>query len=313
MADLHVLVTGGSGLIGRELTEKLLLSGHTVSILSRKSKEVSVPDQVNVIPWDARTLSGWEQEIEKANAVVHLAGESIAGNGLFGLFPQRWTSHRKDLILKSRIETGLLLANAIESAQNKPQVFIQASAIGYYGPSDTQIITETQSQGTDFLAQVCQSWESSSALIGVGVRRIVARFGLPLSIKGGFLPRVLLPYQMFVGGPIGNGKQYCSWIHMDDTIQSLIYLIENEGASGVFNITAPNPVTNSEFGSELGGIMKRPNWIPVPGLAFRALFGEVADVVVNGQRVVPERLEKAGFPFRYPNIKEALKNTLYEQ
>jgi hypothetical protein len=269
-----------------------------------------MPDQVNVIAWDARTLSGWEQEIEKIDAVVHLAGESIAGSGLFGLFPQRWTPYRKELISKSRIESGQVLSKAIEGAQNKPQVFIQASAIGYYGPSDAQIITESQSQGTGFAARVCQSWESSSAVIGVGVRRIVARFGLPLSIKGGFLPRVLFPYKMFVGGPIGNGKQYYSWIHMDDTVQSLIYLIENEENSGIFNITAPNPVTNSEFGRKLGGTMKLPHWMPVPGLAFRALFGEVADVVVNGQRVIPERLEKAGFSFRYPNIEKALQNTL---
>ncbi|MFL2651211.1 MAG: TIGR01777 family oxidoreductase [Anaerolineales bacterium] len=310
MTNLHILISGGSGLIGQELTYGLLKLGHTVSILSRKPQEVSVPDQVNVIAWDARTLSGWEQEIEKTDAVVHLAGESIAGSGLFGLFPQRWTPYRKELISKSRIESGQVLSKAIEGAQNKPQVFIQASAIGYYGPSDAQIITESESQGTDFAARVCQSWESSSAVIGVGVRRIVARFGLPLSIKGGFLPRVLFPYKMFVGGPIGNGKQYYSWIHMDDTVQSLIYLIENEENSGVFNITAPNPVTNSEFGRKLGDTIKRPHWMPVPGLAFRALFGEVADVVVTGQRVIPERLEKAGFSFRYPNIEKALQNTL---
>ena len=210
MTNLHILISGGSGLIGKELTDGLLKLGHTVSILSRKPQEVSVPDQVNVIAWDARTLSGWEQEIEKTDAVVHLAGESIAGTGLFGLFPQRWTPYRKELISKSRIESGQVLSKAIEGAQNKPQVFIQASAIGYYGPSDAQIITESESQGTDFAARVCQSWESSSAVIGVGVRRIVARFGLPLSIKGGFLPRVLFPYKMFVGGPIGNGKQYYS-------------------------------------------------------------------------------------------------------
>ena len=310
MTNLHILISGGSGLIGRALMEALLRSGHTVSILSRRAHEVRMPDQVNVLPWDARTLSGWEQEIEGIDAVVHLAGESIAGNGMFGVFPQRWTSHRRDLILRSRVETGQVLANAIESAKNRPKVFIQASAIGYYGPSDAQTITESQSQGTDFLARVCQLWESSSAVIGVGVRRIVARFGLPLSIKGGFLPRLLLPYKMFVGGPVGTGKQYYSWIHMDDAVQSLIFLIENDEASGIFNITAPNPVTNSEFGRKLGGIINRPHWMPVPGLAFRALFGEVADVVVNGQRVMPEQLQKAGFSFHYPNIEEALRNTL---
>ena len=310
MINLHILISGGSGLIGRALTEALLRSGHTVSILSRRPQEVAMPDQVNVLPWDARTLSGWEKEIEGTDAVVHLAGESIAGNGMFGIFPQRWTSHRRDLILRSRIETGQALAKAIESAKNKPKVFIQASAIGYYGPSDVQTITESQSQGTDFLARVCQSWESSSAVLGVGVRRVVTRFGLPLSIKGGFLPRLLLPYKMFVGGPVGTGKQYYSWIHMDDAVRSLIFLIENEEASGIYNITAPNPVTNSEFGYKLGGIMKRPHWLPVPRIAFRALFGEVADVVVNGQRVVPEQLRKADFSFSYPNVEEALRNIL---
>lgn len=310
MTKMNVLISGGSGLIGKALTKKLISLDYNVSVLTRNTDPIDLPDEVHQIVWDAKTLSGWEKSIETNEAIIHLAGESIAGNGLFGLFPQRWSSYRKDLILKSRIETGQILTRAIESSKNKPKVFLQTSAIGYYGPSEHQEITESNKAGKDFLAQVCESWESSSALIGVGMRRIVARIGLPLSTKGGFLPRLMFPYKMFIGGQVGNGQQYYSWIHMDDLVEAFIHFIEDETTSGIYNITAPNPATNMEFGKTISKCINRPHWMPVPSIAFRALFGEVADVVLNGQKVIPEKLLVDEFRFKFPVLNDALQDTL---
>lgn len=307
---IHVLIAGGSGLIGRALTTELLRENYSVTVLSRRAGSIKVPSGAQALHWDSINTSGWEAELERTDAVVHLSGESIAGAGIL---PQRWTAEKKELIRSSRTSTGQVLSIAIDAAKHKPAVFIQASAVGYYGPLGVQTITENQPAGKDFLASVCMDWEASSADVEVlGVRHLVARFGLPLSMEGGVLPRLALPLRMFVGGPLGSGRQYFPWIHMADTVGALRFLIENDGARGAFNITAPEPVTNAEFTRTLARALRRPDWLPVPGFAFRALFGEMATVVLSGQRAVPQRLQATGYTFRYPDLGETLQDLISE-
>ncbi|MDP6793250.1 MAG: TIGR01777 family oxidoreductase [Anaerolineales bacterium] len=307
---MHVLIAGGGGLIGRALTTDLLRENYSVTILSRHAGSIQLPSGAQALHWDGINTSGWERELERTDAVVHLSGESIAGTGIL---PQRWTAEKRGLIRSSRVSTGKVLSVAIDAAGHKPAVFIQASAVGYYGPLGSQPINESQPPGSDYLSDVCMDWEASSADIEVvGVRRSVARFGLPLSMEGGILPRLALPLRMFVGGPLGSGRQYCPWIHMADTVGALRFLIENDGAHGVFNITAPEPVTNAEFTRILARALRRPDWLSVPGFAFRALFGEIATIVLSGQRALPQRLLTAGYVFRYPDLREALQDLMSE-
>ncbi|MDP6793696.1 MAG: TIGR01777 family oxidoreductase [Anaerolineales bacterium] len=303
---MHVLIPGGSGLVGQALTIDLLGDGHSVTILSRRAGNVEVPSGAQVLYWDGVNASGWELELERTDAVIHLAGESIAGAGIL---PQRWTDKKKDLIHSSRVSTGEILSVAIESSKQKPAVFVQASAVGYYGPLGEQPINENQPPGTDYFSKVCLDWENSTAAVAaLGVRHAIARLGLHLTMEGGFLPRLALPTRMFLGGRLGSGRQYYPWIHIADTVGALRFLIENEGMNGVFNITAPEPATNAEFTKALAHTMRRPCWFPVPGLAFQMIFGEMADVVLGGQRALPEHLQSAGYVFRYPKLDEALQD-----
>ena len=303
---MHILIPGGSGLVGQALTRDLLDDGHSVTILSRRAENIEVPSGAQALYWDGINTSGWELELERTDAVIHLAGESIAGTGIL---PQRWTDKKKELIYSSRVSTGQILSVAIESSKRKPAVFVQASAVGYYGPLGEQPINESQPAGTDYFSKVCQDWEeSSTAVEALGVRHAIARLGLHLTMEGGFLPRLALPIRMFVGGRLGSGRQYYPWIHIADTVGALRFLIENEGMNGVFNITAPEPATNAEFTKALAHTMRRPCWFPVPGFAFQMVFGEMADVVLCGQRALPGRLQSEGYVFRYPKLDEALQD-----
>mgnify|MGYP001157050569 CR=1 FL=1 len=305
---MRALIAGGSGLIGRALTHELLRTGHGVTVLSRRATSIALPSGARALQWDGRTLSGWKDELEGTDAVINLAGESIAGAGLL---PQRWTPEKKKRIRASRVDSGRALAGAVSTAERKPAVFIQASAVGYYGPLGAQAVTESRSAGNDFLASVCRDWEASSADVeALGVQRAVARIGLPLSMAGGVLPRLALPLRMFVGGRLGNGRQFCPWIHMADTVGALRFLIENEDAHGIFNISAPEPVTNAEFTRALARALRRPSWLPVPGFAIQAIFGEMATIVLGGERALPQRLQAAGYAFRYPDLGAALQDII---
>jgi hypothetical protein len=301
---MHVIITGGTGLIGRHLAQDLAADGHRVSILTRHpEKHQGLSGQIQLIGWDAKTTEGWAQLVDEADAVVNLTGAGIAD--------ARWTPARKQLIRDSRVDAGQALVAAIRAAQSKPRVLIQASAVGYYGPCGDELITEESPPGKDFLAQVCVQWEASTAPVeDMGVRRAIIRTGIVLSQQGGALPRMLLPFKLFVGGPLGNGKQYFPWIHIQDEVRAIRFLLELDQASGAYNLTAPNPPTNAEFSRALGKVLGRPAFLPTPALALKILFGEMATVLLDGQRAVPERLLQQGFSFRFTEAEEALRDIL---
>ncbi len=302
---MRVIIAGGTGLIGRALARSLVADGHQVAVLTRRPepRPGGLPGEVALVAWDGRTIQEWAQQLEGADGVVNLAGA--------GLADQRWTPERKRIIRESRIQPGKVLAQAVEQASQRPKVFVQASAVGYYGPCGDEVVTEEHPPGDDFLARLCVEWEASSASVeALGVRRAIIRTGVVLSREGGALPRMVLPVRLFVGGPLGSGRQYLPWIHIADHVRAVRFLLEQEGASGPYNLTAPNPVTNREFMRLLGRVLGRPAFLPVPALALRILFGEMATVLLDGQRAVPQRLLEAGFAFRFPQAAEALQDLL---
>jgi uncharacterized protein (TIGR01777 family) len=306
---MRIILTGGSGLIGRVLTQRLVKADHEVIILSRNPGRVkNLPSGARAVQWDARTAEGWREEADGADAIVNLAGENLAGEGLL---PDRWTPAKKAAILQSRANAGQAVVDAVQQATNKPGVVIQASAIGYYGVHADEQLDESSPAGDDFLADVCQKWEAATAPVEeMGVRRATVRIGLVLSKEGGPLPSILLPYKFFAGGPLGSGRQWWSWIHIQDVAGAIQFLIEHPEASGPINLTAPNPLTNDAFGKTLAKVLGRPHLIPAPAFALRTLFGEAATVVVDGQRVLPAKLESYGYSFQFTQLESALKNLL---
>jgi len=301
---MRVIITGGTGLIGRALAQALVLRGDEAIILSRDPGRVTgFPETVQVMGWDGQTSGGWGSLVDASTAIVNLAGESIAAG--------RWTAERKQRIRDSRLNAGKAVEQAVRAAPDKPRVVIQSSAVGYYGPRDDQPVAEDSAPGDDFLAQVCVDWEDSTRPVGdVGVRRAIIRTGVVLSTSAGALPRMLLPFRFFVGGPLGNGRQVLPWIHLDDEIAAIQFLIDREDASGPFNLTAPKPVTNAEFSQSLGHVMGRPAVVPTPAFALRLAFGEMATIVLDGQRAIPQRLGELGYPFHYPDPESALRALL---
>ena len=302
---MRIIITGGSGLIGTELTKVLIQNDHEVIILSRNPENASdLPDGAQAVAWDGKTADGWGELVEETDAIVNLAGESIAGERFI---PSRWTKERKHRIRQSRINAGKAVVAAVAAAKNKPEVVIQSSAVGYYGPHGDKLIDEDFPAGEDYLASVCVDWEAASAAADAqGVRRVIIRTGLMLTAQGGIFTRLQLPFKLFAGGSIGSGYQYYSWIHIQDGIAAIRFLIENKHAQGAFNLTSPNPVTSREFGQTLGKVMGRPSAIPVPGIAMKMALGEVSMTALEGQRVIPKRLIELGYEFIYPELEEAL-------
>lgn len=303
---MRVIVTGGTGLIGHQLVLGLGRDGHEVIVLSRNPQQAGpMPGSISFVEWDAQTANGWGHLVEGADAIVNLAAENLAGESFL---PARWTDERKKRILQSRLNVGKAVVEAVQNAKQKPKMLIQSSAVGYYGThSFEKEITEDHPAGDDFQADVCKQWEASTqAVEDMGVRRVIIRTGVLLSTEGGALTRLALPFKLFAGGPIASGKQPFPWIHEDDEVGAMRFLIENPQASGPYNLCAPNPVTNGEFARTMGDVLKRPSFIPAPGFAFHLAFGEVASVVTEGQRAVPKRLLEAGYIFKFTELKPAL-------
>jgi uncharacterized protein len=298
------IILGGTGLIGSELARSLAGDGKEVVILSRNPDRYTsdLPQGARLHPWDGRTARGWSHLVEGADAVVNLAGSNLA---------TIWTAEKKRQIADSRLLAGAAVTEAVRQAANKPRLVVQASAVGYYGPRGEEIITEDSDPGEDFLARLCQQWEASTAGVEqLGVRRVILRIGLPLDPKGGVLPKFLLPFRMFAGGPIGSGRQYIPWLHMQDQVRAMRFLIDNQGASGPYNLSAPYPVSNRQFARTLGQVLRRPAVLPAPAVAVRLVLGEMSTVVLTGQRVIPSRLQAAGYQFAFTRLEEALRDLL---
>lgn len=306
---MRVMIAGGTGLIGRALISELLDAGHNVVILSRSSQRpAGIPSSAAILSYQEAEQHGWDKVLQGVDGVVNLAGENLAGAGLL---PERWSPQKKQRILNSRIEVGKMLTRAIASASHKPAVLIQASASGYYGPQGDEIITEEHEPGNDFLANVAKEWEASTAGVeAMGVRRAIIRSGVVLSTRGGALPRLVLSVKWGLVGKLGNGRQWLPWIHIADEVRAIIFLLEHAELSGPFHLCAPQPVRNMEMMRALGAVLGRPAFLPVPAFLMKALLGEMSTVLLDGQRMIPKRLEQAGFVFQHPEIGMALQDLL---
>lgn len=305
---MRVIVTGGTGMIGSKLVDRLVEKGYDVVVLTRSPQKYTNRPSVNYQKWDTKTAAGWGHFADGAFAVINLAGESIAGDGFP---PDRWTDKKKQRILNSRIQAGEAVTQAFAEAEDKPKVLIQAAAIGYYGDRGSETLTESSAPGSDFFAEVVKQWEASTATVEeMDVRRVVTRTGVVFSEEGGALEPIVLQFKLFAGGPLGSGEQYVSWVHIDDVVKAMLFLLENEAASGPINVTAPNPVTNAQLAKQLGQVMNRPSFMPAPAFALRLALGEVADVLLNGQKVLPARLKEMDFDFKFEFVDHALRDLL---
>lgn len=298
---MRIIITGGTGLIGRHLSEKLAADDHELVVLTRNPQKTPVmPGGTRFVGWDAKTMGDWASEVDGADAIINLAGASLADG--------RWTDERKKAIYESRMKVGKALTEAVDAASQKPSVFLQASAVGYYGSNTSdKVFTESSTPGSDFLAQVCFDWEASTVAVErMGVRRAVMRTGIVLSNLDGAWPKLKLPFTFYAGGPLGSGQQWYPWIHIEDESRAIQFLLENDEASGPFNLCAPNPLPNKEFAKVIGEVMGRPSFMPAPGFALRTALGEMSTMVLKGQRVLPQKLQEAGFTFTYPHAKDAI-------
>jgi uncharacterized protein (TIGR01777 family) len=296
---LRVVIAGGTGFLGRALTSRLTAAGHDVVVLTRHPPDAR--GSPRYVRWSPDGGAGdWAQSIEGADAVVNLAGE--------GLADRRWTTQRKAILRSSRIFSTRSLVAAIRIAARRPALLVGASGIGYYGDTGDSRVDESCGPGSDFLAALCVDWEAEAAAASaLGCRVVVVRSGVVLAKSGGALQRMKTPFQFFVGGPIGSGRQFISWIHRDDWLSLVQWALARDEIAGPVNASSPAPVTNREFSDALGRALHRPAWLPVPRLALKILVGELADTaLLSGQRAVPARALAAGFTFAHPLIDEAL-------
>lgn len=304
----RVIITGGSGQMGRAVAANLSKDGYEIILLSRDpAKVTNLPPNVRVEKWDGRTAQGWGHWVNGATAILNFAGENI------GIPPiPWWLPGRKERIRASRVNAGRAIVEAVKTAKEKPFVVIQASGINYYGLRGDQITTEKESAANDFAAKVCVEWEAATAEVEtMGVRRVIIRTAPNLTKQGGILFYLALPFRLFAGGPIGSGRQWFSWIHTVDQVRAIRFLIENENARGVYNLSAPDPKTNADFGKLIARVLHRPYWFPVPAFVMRLIFGELGELLLLGsQRVLPQRLQKAGFKFQFGDAESALKDLL---
>lgn len=287
---MTILLTGGTGFIGSRLKTRLEELGHTVRVVSRGPR--------GDVTWEPDAI---REAVAASAAVVHLAGENVIG--------RRWTARQKIRLRASRVDTTRLLAEAVADA--KPAVFVTASAIGYYGFSTDRRFTERDGPGDDFLALLSDEWEAArQPALDAGVRTATIRVGVAQHPGGGALGKMLLPFRLGVGGPVGNGEQWISWIHMDDLLAMFEWAITDDKVSGIYNGTAPEPATNLNFSRTLGRVLRRPAILPAPAFAMRIALGEAAGLLIEGQHVTPERALAEGFEFRFPEVEPALRDLL---
>ncbi len=302
---MKIAITGATGFVGTRLVEQLHSQDHHILVLSRnsfKAKKIfpsSIFPRLEIVEYTPTESGGWQQTISGCDAVINLAGEPIS---------ERWTPEHKKAILESRQLGTRKLVEAIAKADVKPTVLVSGSAVGYYGTSETAAFDESNTSGKDFLAQVCQQWEAEAQKVTEsGVRLVILRIGIVLG-NGGALGKMINPFKMFAGGPIGTGRQWFSWMHRDDLVNLIIQAITKLEMAGVYNATAPNPVRMKDFCQTLGEVMNRPSWLPVPDFVLEVLLGDGAIVVLEGQQVLPKNTQASGFQYQYPNLKPALQD-----
>jgi uncharacterized protein len=292
---MRIVISGGSGFLGRALTGSLRAAGHQVLVLTRR------PGREGDLVWAPGTEGGaWAAAVQAADVVINLAGEGIAD--------KRWSPARKDAILRSRLQATRGLTEALRGAV-RPAVFVSGSAIGIYGDCGDATVTEARAPGADFLSHVCVEWEAAANAIAERTRVVLLRTGIVLERDGGALPQMALPFRFFVGGAVGSGRQYMSWIHRDDWVGMVIWAMENTTVAGPLNLTAPAPVRNVDFARALGQALKRPSLLPAPAFALRLAVGELADTaLLSSQRVIPAVAAAGGFTFQHPEVRGALRS-----
>jgi uncharacterized protein len=297
---MKIIISGASGLVGTALTKDLRTEGHTVLHLVRNTSEVSSEQ----IRWDPLSAQVDVSALEGADVVVHLSGASISDG--------RWTPARKEILRSSRLDSTRVLVDSLARLRQKPRVFVCASAVGYYGNRGDEILTESSAPGNDFLSLLARDWEAEAIRAAQsGMRTVILRFGVILSPHGGALPQMIRPFRFGAGGPFGSGRQWMSWIALDDVLSIIRSSISNSEMSGAVNVVAPNPVRNSDFAHIVGRILHRPSLLPAPPFMLRLALGEMADaLLLASQRTLPERLLQSGQPFKFPEIEPALQTML---
>ena len=301
----RVLITGGSGFVGRKLAKELLARGDQVTVLTRDAKRAKgeLPAAVRCAAWNPEKPGPWFEELGIVDVVVHLAGENVA---------KRWTDAVKKRIESSRIDSTRLLVEAIGRSEHKPEVFVSASATGYYGAqAPEKELIESSPPGNDYLAGVCVRWEEAAREVEkLGVRAVQLRIGVVLGEGGGALEKMLLPFKLYAGGPVGDGKQIISWVHRDDVVGMLLLAIDNPEIKGPLNAVSPNPVSSKELATAIGIVSGRPSWIPAPAFALKLAMGEAASILLTGQRVIPQRAIELEYEFQRARLVPALESIL---
>jgi uncharacterized protein (TIGR01777 family) len=300
---MKVVVAGGSGFLGEPIVKRLLARGDDVAVLSRNPSQVRAG---RALQWDARTQAAWSEEAASADVVINLAGENI-GEG-------RWTDERKKRLIGSRLDATAAIVEALRREPARARTLISASAVGFYGNRGDEVLDENSKRGDGFLAELVERWEAAAREAESIARLLIVRFGVVLGVDGGALKKMMIPFKLGVGGPVGNGMQWMSWIDRDDAVRFVEWAIDRDAARGVINATAPQPVRNRDFARALGRALHRPAVMPAPAFALRLAFGEMAEeVLLGGQRVLPRRAEAEGFAFGAPDLGAALAHELRDR
>ena len=302
---MKIFITGGTGFVGRDLVSRLLGEGHTVTVLSRSEKASDrLPGGTSIVLGDSTEAGAWQDSVKGQDCIINLAGTSIFS---------RWTPETKELIRESRISTTRNIVDAIEPARGEDVVLFSTSAVGYYGFHGDEELTEESPPGDDFLARVAVEWENEAQRAAEkGVRVVITRFGIVLGEKGGALGQMMSIFRKYVGGPLGRGKQWFSWIHMGDLVGAFVFLMARPEITGPVNLTSPNPVRNEELAKAIGKAMHRPSFLPTPGFMLKLVLGEFGSILLEGQRVIPRKLLDSGYVFIYPEIEEALQSLIMD-
>lgn len=304
---MKIVVTGGTGLIGTPLLKELIKRKDDVILFTRnlENSRKIFPDGITPIFWDGKTMGPWAQALEGCDTIINFAGESIG--------TKRWTADQKRKIMESRIDSARVLVEAIQSMEKKPATFINASAIGIYGDVAEDEAIESSPAGSDFLAEVCKRWEAEPAKAqALGVRVVSVRTGIVLALNGGALAKMLLPFKLFLGGPLGSGNQWFPWIHLHDLIKAILFIIDHPSIEGPVNMAAPDSIRMKAFCKALGKSMHRPSFAAVPAFVLKVALGEMSTLVLTGVKVIPRKLLDHNFQFDFPRLERALEN-LFER